>query len=340
MHRAFRQMLFGGVVFVCTIAVAVVGYVLLGWELIDAVYMVIITIFGVGYDEVNPIESNAEKIFTIFVIIAGTSSAVYIVGGFIQMVTEGEVHRALEAQRKTKGIEQLHHHSIICGFGRMGQILAKRLYQSRKPFVIIDRNPDLLETAESLGYLVQVGDAAEEEVLLSVGIERALFLAAVLPEDAVNVFVTLTARGLKQDITILARGEKPTTENKLRLAGANLVVLPAEIGALQMSNYITQPTAFEFFEQEEGGHTLNEMLAQIQLKLTEVDISQNSRLRGRSVGEVQIWGKGLFLVVALRYANGKTCSHPPASQTLSQGDTLMIIGHVEDLGKFTRYESR
>ncbi|TVR08268.1 MAG: potassium channel protein [Phormidium sp. GEM2.Bin31] len=334
MHRAFRQMLLGGVVFVCTIAVAVVGYVLLGWELIDAVYMVIITIFGVGYDEVNPIESNTEKIFTIFVIIAGTSSAVYIVGGFIQMVTEGEVHRALEAQRKTKGIEKLDHHSIICGFGRMGQILAKRLYQARKPFVIIDRNPDLLETAESLGYLVQVGDAAEEEVLLSVGIERALFLAAVLPEDAVNVFVTLTARGLKQDITILARGEKPTTENKLRLAGANLVVLPAEIGALQMSNYITQPTAFEFFEQEEGGHTLNEMLAQIHLQLIEVDVSATSRLNGRSIGEVEIWGKGLFLIVALRRANGKTLSHPAASEVLHRGDTIMVIGHMEDILKF------
>ena len=208
MHRAFRQMLLGGVVFICTLAVAVVGYVLLGWELIDAVYMVIITMFGVGYSEVNPLESTTEKVFTIFVIIAGTSSAVYIVGGFIQMITEGEIHRALEAQRKTKGIEQLERHSIICGFGRMGQILAKRLYEARKPFVIIDRNPDLLETAESLGYLVQVGDAADEEVLLSVGIERALFLAAVLPEDAVNVFVTLTARGLKPSLRILARGGK------------------------------------------------------------------------------------------------------------------------------------
>ena len=215
MHRAFRQMLLGGVVFICTLAVAVVGYVLLGWELIDAVYMVIITMFGVGYSEVNPLESTTEKVFTIFVIIAGTSSAVYIVGGFIQMITEGEIHRALEAQRKTKGIEQLERHSIICGFGRMGQILAKRLYEARKPFVIIDRNPDLLETAESLGYLVQVGDAADEEVLLSVGIERALFLAAVLPEDAVNVFVTLTARGLKPSLRILARGEKPSTEKEI-----------------------------------------------------------------------------------------------------------------------------
>ncbi|KPQ40429.1 MAG: potassium channel family protein [Phormidium sp.] len=334
MHSAFRQMLLGAVVFLGTLAAAVVGYVLLGWELIDAFYMVVITIFGVGYGEVNPLDSTAEKVFTIVVIIAGTSSAVYIVGGFIQMITEGEIHRALDAQRKTKGIEQLTGHSIICGFGRMGQILAKRLYAARKPFVIIDRNPDLLETAEALGYLVQVGDAAEEEVLLSVGIERAQVLAAVLPEDAVNVFVTLTARGLKQDITILARGEKPTTENKLRLAGADLVVLPAEIGALQMSNYITQPTAFEFFEQDEGGHTLNEMLAQIQLQLIEVDVTRDSRLNGRSIGEVEVWGKGLFLLVALRRANGQTLSHPSTSERLQRGDTIMVIGHMEDLLKF------
>ncbi len=334
MHSAFRQMLLGAVVFLGTLAAAVVGYVLLGWELIDAFYMVIITIFGVGYGEVNPLESTTEKVFTMVVIIAGTSSAVYIVGGFIQMITEGEIHRALDAQRQTKEIEQLDQHSIICGFGRMGQILAKRLHAARKPFVIIDRNPDFLETAESLGYLVQVGDAAEEDVLLSVGIERAQVLAAVLPEDAVNVFVTLTARGLKHDLTILARGEKPTTENKLRLAGANLVVLPAEIGALQMSNYITQPTAFEFFEQDEGGHTLNEMLAQIHLQLMEVDVTRDSRLNGRTVGEVEVWAKGLFLLVALRRANGQTLSHPQASERLQRGDTIMVIGHMEDLLKF------
>ncbi|PPT08733.1 Potassium channel protein [Geitlerinema sp. FC II] len=237
MHESFQRILTGAIFFLLTIAIAIFGYVLFGWELIDAIYMVIITIFGVGYGEVQPLETPAEKLFTIGVIVAGTSSAVYIVGGFVQMVTEGEINRAFESRRKTQGIERLERHSIVCGFGRMGEILAKKLHEARKPFAIVDNDPDRMALAESLGYLVRLGSAADEEVLKSVGIDRAKCLATVLSDDALNVFITLTARELNPNLTILARGELPSTGKKLQLAGADRIVLPAEIGALQMSNY-------------------------------------------------------------------------------------------------------
>ncbi|WP_017658725.1 potassium channel family protein [Baaleninema simplex] len=336
MHESFQRILTGAIFFLLTIAIAIFGYVLFGWELIDAIYMVIITIFGVGYGEVQPLETPAEKLFTIGVIVAGTSSAVYIVGGFVQMVTEGEINRAFESRRKTQGIERLERHSIVCGFGRMGEILAKKLHEARKPFAIVDNDPDRMALAESLGYLVRLGSAADEEVLKSVGIDRAKCLATVLSDDALNVFITLTARELNPNLTILARGELPSTGKKLQLAGADRIVLPAEIGALQMSNYITHPTVFEFLEQEEGRSTLNDLLSQINLQFTELAIGKNSLLRGRTIGELEVRGKGIFLVVALRRPNGEIFTHPPQSEMLDAGDTVMVMGHAGDIPQFAR----
>ncbi|MBO9998750.1 MAG: potassium channel protein [Cyanobacteria bacterium SID2] len=336
MHESFRRILAGAIFFLLTISVAIFGYVMFGWKFIDAAYMAVITIFGVGYGEVQPLESPTEKLFTIGVIVAGTSSAVYIVGGFVQMITEGEIERAFEARRKTRGIENLEHHAIICGFGRMGEIMAHKLYEARKPFVIVDSDVDRTAVAESSGYLVRLGNAADEDVLQSVRIDRAKFLATVLPDDALNVFITLTARELNPNLTIIARGELPSTANKLRLAGADRVVLPAEIGALQMSNYITHPTAFEFLQQEEGRNTLNEMLLQINLQLSELEIGKESILRGRTIGELEVRGKGVFLVVALRRSNGDILTHPPQAEMLDVGDTVMVMGHAGDIPKFAR----
>jgi voltage-gated potassium channel len=122
MHDSFKRILTGTIIFVLTLIMAVIGYTLFGWTLLDSIYMVVITIFGVGYGEVNPLETPPEKIFTMMVIIAGTTSAVYIVGGFVQMVAEGEIHKALDTHRLDKNIRGLENHAIICGFGRMGQI--------------------------------------------------------------------------------------------------------------------------------------------------------------------------------------------------------------------------
>lgn len=206
---SFKRIWIGGIFFAITLVAAIIGYVSFGWTVMDSVYMVVITIFGVGYGEVEPLETPTEKIFTMGVILAGTSSAVYTVGGFIQMITEGEIHRALDAHRKSRGIDALKNHAIICGFGRMGQILAQQLKQAKLEFVIIDLDSDRVAKAEQMGYLTQTGNAADENILQSVGIKRAKMLATVLPDDAVNVFITLTARGLNPKLTILARESYP-----------------------------------------------------------------------------------------------------------------------------------
>lgn len=337
MQDSFHRILTGIAFFTCTVLFAVVGYALFGWELLDAFYMTIITVFGVGYGEVRPLRTPSERIFTILVIFAGFISVAYIVGGFVQMMMEGEINRALDIHRKTQDIENLCNHVIVCGYGRMGQILARQLQEARQSFVIIDNNSDRVSQAEAHGYLAHTGDAADEEVLYCVGISRARSLATVLPDDAVNVFITLTARGLNPSLVILARGELPTTEKKLQLAGANHVVLPAAISAQRMTNLITRPTAVDFLDQNNERNHLNELLAQIDVQIDELAIPLDSSLVGSTVGELEVQGRGIFIVVALRRADQTAVTHLSQSTTLKAGDTVIVLGHRGDMPQFTRF---
>jgi voltage-gated potassium channel len=337
MQDSFKKVMVGAIFFVITIIIAIFGYLSFGWSLLESVYMVVITIFGVGYGEVQPLTTPFQKIFTMLVIIAGTSSAVYGVGGFIQMVTEGEINKALEADRQRKTLANLENHVIICGFGHIGQVLAKQLEDTKETFVIIDNDPENLITAKNRSYLVQEGDATDENVLITVGIQKAKVLATVLPNDATNVFITLTARELNSDLIILARGELPTTEKKLRLAGANHVVLPASVSGLRMANLITSPSMVDFLAQKEEQSYLNDLLMQINVQIEELVVSNNSRLVGRTVRELEIRGKGGFIVVALRRGDEPLITHPNPSLLLNSGDILIVLGHQEDLPQFARF---
>lgn len=336
MKSSFRNIILGAIAFASTILIAIAGYVLAGWNLLDAVYMTTITVFGVGFGEVRPITSPALRVFTILVIVAGYTSVVYIVGGFVQMVTEGEINKALSARRIEREIDSLQQHIIICGYGRIGQILARRLDKIQQPFVVVDSSSDRIAIAEAKGYLTKLGSATDETVLQAVGIERAKALTTVLPDDAVNVFITLTAREMNPNLIILARGEYPSTEKKLKLAGADHVIMPASIGAERMAQMITHPAAMDFLNQDDGRHTLNELLAQIDVYMDELTISSDSPLSGATVSDMEVRGKGGFLVVALRKPDGTTIVHPQHEMLLEAGDTVILMGHRGDLPQFAQ----
>ncbi|MES1022908.1 potassium channel protein [Gloeocapsa sp. BRSZ] len=336
MKSSFRTLILGAIAFVSTIIIAVMGYVLAGWSLLDAVYMSAITIFGVGYGEVRPITSPALRVFTILVIVAGYTSVVFIVGGIVQMVTEGEINKALHSRRREREMDKLQQHVIICGFGRIGEILARRLVRVKQPFIVIDSSSDRITKAEAKGYFVKQGNAADETVLHAVGIQRAKALATVLPDDAINVFITLTARELNPNLQIIARGELPSTEKKLRLAGADQVVLPAAIGAERMAHMITHPAAMDFLEQDDGRNTLNELLAEIDVQVDELTIPADSPLANQTVSDIEIRGKGAFIVVALRKTDGTMIIHPKHEMLLQAGDTVIVMGHRGDIPQFAK----
>ncbi|MEZ6046738.1 MAG: NAD-binding protein [Planctomycetaceae bacterium] len=219
MQSSLRKILIGTIFFVITNIIAIFGYWFAGWDMLEAIYMVIITIYGVGYGEVRPIETDAMKIFTMGVIITGCTSAIYVLGGFVQLIAEGELKRVLGVRRMTMGIEKLTNHVIVCGYGRVGRILARELRESNQEFVVIDTNQERLREAENSGLFVIIGDATEEKILEMAGVTKARVVASVLPDDAANVFITLTVRELNPEVEIIARGESPSTEKSCYVPG-------------------------------------------------------------------------------------------------------------------------
>ena len=336
LQSSFQRILTGALFFSITISVAVIGYIIAGWTLLDAIYMVVITIFGVGYGEVKPLETTSLRVFTILVIIAGALSVAYIVAGFVQLVTEGEIRRALNLRQMTKEIQNLSNHVIVCGYGRMGQMLTQKLEADGQRFIVLDRDAERIKQAQAHGYLVYLGNAVDETQLQAVGVNSARALATVLPDDAANVFISLTTRELNPNIRIVARGTLPSSERKMRLAGADEVILPANIGALRMAHLISNPNAVNFLSQNDDRANLNELLGEIDIQMNEITVRPNSPLVGRSIGDLERRGKGTFIVVALKHADGEVIVHPKPHQSLNAGDALIIMGHQEDMPTFAQ----
>jgi len=322
--------------FAAVIASSTIGYEAFGWSFSDALYMTIITVYGVGFGEVNPIDTQGERIFTMAVIIGGTSAVIYVIGEVVRTVTEGEIQRALGDRQKCKLVETISHHTIICGFGRIGQILAKDLARLGSPFVVVDTNEARTAEAAALGYLVVNGSASEEETLVKAGIHRADFLATVLPADAINVFITLTARNLNSKVRIVARGEQPSTEKKLLQAGADEVILPAAIGALRIAHSITKPNISEFVGDAKDTPGLD--LRHLGVEIHEISLVHHAHLEGTPVPDLIRRSKGDLMVLAVKRANGDMVQSGFDSATLEPGDTLIVVGRASGLPAFLQGE--
>ena len=333
---SIHKMKLGLAVLVGTCLLAIVGYVVAGWSVLDAVYMVAITVFGVGYGEVRPIDEPLLKLFTLLLVITGCSSGIYVFGGFIQMIAEGEIQRALGARRMSRGIEQTQDHAIVCGYGRVGQRLVEELRESGIALVVVDRDGERLAEAERNGILVVSGDASQESVLEKAGIERASVLASVLPGDAENVFVTLTARELNEKIQIIARGESEATERKLIRSGADRVVLPTMIGASKIAQLIACPSVESLVGDARAFGRLNQDLEHFGLGIIEIPVPADSELVGTTIRDVELTGDGGNVVVAVKRSDGHVIRNPKMQDSIAAEDTLIVLSHKEDLPAVSR----
>ncbi len=228
------------------------------YDLLDAVYMTVITITTIGYEEIRPL-SNTGKVFNIFLILSSFATVAFAITRLSQYVLEGGLNHYLKNRRLMKELNKLEDHVIICGFGKNGQQAAKTFRQHHLKFAVIDNNPaHFAEVEKKDGALLAIeGNAYDDEVLIQAGIERARAMLVTLPVDADNVFVVLTARGLNDNLVIVSRANDNSAISKLKKAGANHVIIPDKIGGAHMAGLITRPDIIEFIEYLSGENTNN-----------------------------------------------------------------------------------
>jgi len=328
MRSPLRRLQVGLATLAVVFVAAVCGYWLGGWDPLESIYMVVTTLSMVGYrDDIGGQMTPPLQVFTIVVIVFGISTALYILGGIFQMMTEGEINRALGLRRVTREIKRLSGHVIICGFGRVGETLAGELRRRKQSIVVLDRDADRIAEAASLDYLALNDDATEEQALVNAEVRRAKTLVTTLPSDAENVFITLTARNLNPDLQIIARGESRSTEKKLVQAGADRVVLPSAAGAMRMAAMVTRPSSIELIELAAGHHTA-------EVEIDELTIPGESPLVGCTVLDSQTRRRHGLLIVAVRKADGRLTFNPDADTVFQGGDTVIAMGRPDDIERF------
>lgn len=260
--------------------------------LFEAFYMTIITISTVGYAEIIPL-TQAGRALTIVIIILGITVGAYTISMLVRAFIEGEMLKIFGRRKVQKQITELKDHYIVCGFGRIGRIICNELAADKVNFVVIEQDPSIIETIESKNYLFLEMDATCEEALLKAGIMKAKGIATALRSDANNVFITLTAKGLRPDIYILARASHENNEDKLSRAGASRVVSPHLIGGKRMAQVLKRPTVVDFIDIATMGSSLG-------LMMEEAKIGNGSNLTGKNLVDSQLRKDFGVIIVAIK----------------------------------------
>jgi voltage-gated potassium channel len=309
------------------VAGGTVGYWLIEEEysLFDSLYMTVITLTTVGYEEVHPL-STPGRVFTILLLLGGVFTFFFTATEIVRAVVSGEVQEILGRQRMERNLAEMKEHIIICGYGRMGRFICQEFSRNGYPFVVIDRNPDMLKNVNLAGGLTLPGDASDDEVLKHAGISRARALVTVAGTDADNLFVTLSARLLDDKIFIVARAETEAAETKLKRAGANRVVSPYALGGSRVAHAVLRPNVVDYLDLATGSEFYD-------LQIEELAIRPGSRLDGITLKDSRIHLELGIMVVAIKKAEGAMVFNPPGDARIQAGDTLIALGRQGEIAR-------
>jgi voltage-gated potassium channel len=300
------------------------GYVIIeGWDVFDAFYMTITTVTTVGYGEIHPL-SRAGRVFNSGVIILGVATVLYTFSFLMARLVEGDLQARWARRRRERMLDDLTNHFIICGFGRIGQIVAREFKRQTVPFVIIERDAERMQAAIDMGYLAVEADASSEEVLRRLGIGRARGFIAAVSTDADNVFAILTARLLHPDLFIIGRAETEDAKTKLVRAGADRVLSPYQIGGLQLAQTALRPAVVDFVQLATSSDNLD-------LNMEQVQIAEGAPLAGRTIIEANLRQRFGVVVVGIQRASGGMEFNPPPESVMKVGDYLVVLGQAKNL---------
>jgi len=288
-----------------------------GWPLSDGLYMTVITVTTVGFQEVHSL-SSAGRIFTVLLIFFGVASAALALTTLFEYFVLRGLNNILGRSKMTKQIEKLNRHTIICGYGRTGSYIVRDLQKMKKPFVIIENDPERITLLEQEGLLHIQGDASDEDILAEAGVERAEALVATLAKDADNLFLTLSVHGINDKIRIIARVEDSENSRKFIKAGASQVVSPLSSGANHIVQLLTHPAIVDLIELV----TQRENLA---LEVCEIKVDETSNLANKTLAEARVRQTMGCMVFAVKRSGGETVFDPDPKIRIEPGDVLVAI---------------
>jgi voltage-gated potassium channel len=298
------------------------------WTWLDALYMSAITLTTVGYLEVHPL-SPAGRVFTIVLCMTGVFTLFFTAGKFIRAVISGEFRKAIGRQLMERNLAALRSHTIVCGLGRMGRLVCRQFEDEKVPYVVIEQEAGVIDAHPAEAGLTLHGDATSDEILRLAGVERARALVAVVGSDADNLYITLSARLLNARLFIVARAEEKDAEMKLRRAGADQVVSPYVIGGFRIAQAVIRPSVVDFIEMA----TRTDYL---EMQIEEVRLRKGSRLVGQTLAECRIHQDLGLIVVAVKTPEGKMVSNPSGDTTMAAEQTLIVLGHRQQLDELEK----
>jgi voltage-gated potassium channel len=301
-----------------------IGYMLIeGWDVWDSLYMTVISVTTAGYKEVHPMSRTGE-LFTMVVLTIGVATVLYSFSFVMARVVEGDLESRWVRRRRERMLDELTNHFIVCGFGRMGLIVAQEFVRQGIPFVIIERDAERMQQAIDAGFLAVEADASSEQVLKRVHIDRARGFIAAVSTDAENVYAVLTARLLRPDLYIIGRAETEDAKVKLVRAGADRVVSPYQIGGLQLAQTALRPAVVDFVQIATSSENL-------ELNMEQVGIKEGAVLAGRSIVEANLRQRFGVVVVGIQRSDGRMEFNPSPDAVMRAGDHLVVLGHLDKL---------
>jgi voltage-gated potassium channel len=311
---------------VVLILIGTCGYMYIeGWTFDDAMYMTIITLATVGYGEVRQV-SGAGRIFTVMLIVMGVGYFMYVGGNLVQFLVEDRIRIIFGRRKLDKQIAKLKDHYIICGYGRIGRVLARYLTERYLDVVVIDKNPNCRTAMDEDGVLYLQGEATDENLLLKAGIKSAKGLVAAVATDADNVFLTLIAKQLNPGLFIVARAIQDTAKRTLQAAGAAKVISPYDLGARRMAHAILRPTVIRFLELAFTDESTD-------IQVEEIRVRSTSRLLNVALKDSGIRQQLDLIILTIKKADDTMIFNPKADTRIETDDTLVVVGQAKSVSR-------
>ncbi|MEW7280455.1 potassium channel protein [Aquimarina sp. 2201CG1-2-11] len=313
------------ILLVVVIIVGVFGFRFFSdYSWVDALYMTVITMSTVGFGEVAPLDDNA-KLFTVFLISTSVAIFAYTVSVITEYIVSKNDPKRMQYRKMQKMIHQIENHIIIIGYGRNGKQAAAKLLAYDKPFVIIEKDEAVIERYQNDNLFFLKGNATEDEVLLEAGIKNAACLICTLPEDADNLFIVLSARQINKELKIISRASQDASYKKIRLAGADNVIMPDRIGGDHMASLVVVPDLIEFLDNLS-------IIGKKSINIEEVsfeDIFDKSETQ--TIREIDMRSKTGCTIIGYKSPDGEYIVNPEADTELRPGSKIVVLGRPEQI---------